>query len=118
MNTRNWLVQIAQYYRRNHFFEQYSHLSDEQLADKLEALCREDEGYTGGKFTWMKDWEVIRYDHKRTLEESLDVLYGDDPGPYSFHHAVKTIQKWASISRGAFRPADIKDVGNYLIEFT
>ena len=117
MNTRDWLVQVAQYYRRNDFFEQYSHLSDEQLADELESLRREDE-CAGGQFRQRGDWEVIQYDHKRILTEDLDCLYGDDPGSYSFHHAVATIQKWASISRGIFQPVAIKDVGSYLIEFT
>lgn len=117
MNARNWLVQVVQYYRRNDFFEQYNHLSDEQLADELESLCREDE-CTSGRFFWMKDWEVIRYDNKRTLTESLDLLYGDDPGSYSFHHAVAIIQKWASISRDVFQPTAIRDTGTSLIEFT
>lgn len=118
MSVRNWLIQTARYYRQNSFFEQYNTLSDEELADELEALCREEAEYTGGTFNGRGDWEVIRYDRQRILEVSLDALYGDDPGTYSFGNAARTLQKWANISRGVFQPINIGDVGEHLVEFT
>ncbi|NEQ42261.1 MAG: hypothetical protein F6K00_01355 [Leptolyngbya sp. SIOISBB] len=116
MNVRNWLVQTARYYRQYDFFRQYSLLSDEELADELEALCREEAGYTGGTFNGRGDWEVICYDYQRTLGMELDALYGDDPGTYSFQNAIWTMQEWATISRGKFLPLNIRDVGEYLVE--
>lgn len=118
MSVRNWLVQTASYYRQNSFLGQYNTLSDEELADELEALCREEAEHTGGTFNGRGDWEVIRYDRQRILEVSLDALYGDDPGTYSFENALRTLQKWANISRGAFQPINIGDVGEHLVEFT
>jgi hypothetical protein len=118
MSVRNWLVQTARYYRQNSFFGQYNALSDEELADKLEALCREEAEYTGGTFNGRGDWEILRYDRQRILEVSLDALYGDDLGAYSFENAVRTLQKWANISRGTFQPVNIRDIDKHLVEFT
>jgi hypothetical protein len=118
MNVRDWLVETVNYYRQHGFFERYSGSSDHEVADALEALCREEGDYTGGVFTARGDWEVIRYDHQRVIEFQLDALYGDDPGSYRFDRAVNNLQKWADISRGVFQPVDMQDARDGLITAT
>lgn len=117
-NVKNWVIQTVQYYRQIGFFLQHSALSDEKLANTLKYLCCKEAYITGGKFDGRGDWEIICYDHQRILRVSIDAIRGDDPGEYSFEFAVATLQAWANISRGTFQPIDIRDVGEYLVEFT
>jgi Pentapeptide repeats (9 copies) len=117
-DIKNWVIQTVQYYRQIDFFLQHSALSDEELANILKHLCRKEAYITGGKFDGRGDWEVIRYDLQRILGVSLDAIRGDDPGEYSFEFAVVTLQSYANISRGLFQPIDIRDVSEYLVEFT
>lgn len=105
---KNWVIQTVQYYRKINFFEQYNNLSDEELANTLKRLCQKEDYITGGTFDGRNDSEVIRYDKQRILEVSLDALYGDDPGEYSFDVAFDTLQVWANISRGAFQPSTLR----------
>lgn len=113
---KNWVIQTVQYYRKTNFFEQYKDLSDEELANTLKRLCQKEDSITGGTFNGSYDSQVIRYDKQRILQVSLDALYGDDPGEYSFEVAFD-IQAWANISRRAFQPIDIRDVDEHLVEF-
>ncbi len=117
IEIKNWVIQTVQYYRKINFFEQYNDLSDEELANTLKRLCQKEDYITGGTFDGSYDSEVIRYDKQRILQVSLDALYGDDPGKYSFNVAFDILQTWANISRGAFQPVDIRDVDNNLVEF-
>ncbi len=114
---KNWVIQTVQYYRKINFFEQYNDLSDEELANTLKQLCQKEDCITDSTFDGRYDSEVIRYDKQRILEVSLDALYGDDPGEYSFDVAFDTLQAWTNISRGAFQPEDIRDVDEHLVEF-
>lgn len=114
---KNWVIQTVQYYRKINFFEQYNDLSDEELANTLKRLCQKEDSITGGIFDGRNDSEVLRYDKQRILEVSLDALYGDDPGEYSFDVAFDTLESWANISREAFQPVDIRNVDEHLVEF-
>ncbi|MGL5832023.1 MAG: pentapeptide repeat-containing protein [Waterburya sp.] len=116
--VQNWVRQTVQYYRKIDFFEQYSALSDEELANTLKRLCLKEAYITGGNFEGRGDWEVIRFDRKRILEVSLDGLYGDDPGEYSFEYGIKTLQAWSKISRGTFQPTNFRDVDEHIVELT
>jgi Pentapeptide repeats (8 copies) len=115
---REWVIQTVSYYRTLHFFEQYSTLSDEELANTLKKLCLKEAYITGGNFEGRGDREVIRYDRQRILEVSLDALYGDDPGAYNFEYAAETLRSWSNISRGTFQSVDIQDAGKHLVKFT
>lgn len=116
--VKSWVIQTIKYYRKINFFENYSALSDEELANTLKRLCLKEEYITGGSFEGRGDYEILRLDKNRILEVSLDALYGDDLGEYSFEYAVKTLQSWANISRGTFQPIDIQDNNEHLVEFT
>jgi Pentapeptide repeats (8 copies) len=116
--VKSWVIETIQYYRKIDFFTQYIALSDEELTNTLKHLCGKEAHITGGNFDARGDWEVIRYDRQRIIEISLDALYGDDPGEYSFDSYLETLQSWANISRGAFQPDDIINVDDYLLEFT
>jgi hypothetical protein len=116
--VKSWVIQTIQYYRKINFFTQYIALSDEELANTLKHLCQKEAHITGGNFDARGDWEVIRYDRQRIIEISLDAIYGDEPGEYNFEASVETLQAWVNISRGTFQPENIRNVDEYLVEFT
>lgn len=117
MYTREWLVESAQYYRQLNFFEEYSHLSDDELADQL-ILLREQE--TGGMcelFHNRDDWVIVELDKKRALSAATDILYAEEPPGYDFQGYVTTLQNLAAISRSIFLPQGITEASIGSIEF-
>ena len=116
MYTREWLVESAQYYRQLNFFEEYSHLSDDELADQL-ILLREQE--TGGMcelFHNRDDWVIVELDKKRALSAATDILYAEEPPGYDFQGYVTTLQNLAAISRSIFLPQGITEASIGSIE--
>lgn len=119
MYTREWLVQSTRYYQQLHFFEEYSHLSDDQLADQLILLGQQETGEreTSRLFYNGYDWLLIELDKKRVLSAETDILYAEEPPEYDFEGYIETLQELAAISRGIFLPQVITKASIGSIEF-
>lgn len=120
MYTLEWLIERTRFYQGLGFFQAYTHLSDDELADRMIALCQ---GATGNLdssrlFIEGEDWLILKLDTKRVLSAATDILYGEEPPEYTFEVFVETLQRLSSISRGAFVPQNIREASPETIEFT
>lgn len=126
-NQRAWLIDSIRYFRELGFFAPFRELSDERLADQLCAasgweLPEEDAALpTDEEESDDPDEELVRWlnrprpDVKDLALLSLDAsrLWWEDgerdiaPG---YEEYTRVIAAWGRISRGAFRPTDIREV--------
>ena len=97
MYKRKWLVDSVRYYRQFHFFEEYIHLSEDELAAQL-LLQKQEDGnpieYLFNieyRFNNGCDWQIIGLDERRVLKTATDILYGDEPPEYTFEVMVGTL---------------------------
>lgn len=119
MYTHEWLISRTRFYQNFGFFENYTDLSDEELADQIIRLRRAE---TGGEIAQLfnegYEWLLLGLDTKRVLSAATDILYAEEPPEYDFEAFVETIQQLSSISRGAFIPQNIREESSGTIEFT
>jgi hypothetical protein len=119
----NWILEAVRYYRRLGFFSQYSDLSDEALAEQLEALV---EGEWAERFTASQSELRIEDEWSEMLRSPDDVPYADltllrTDGTRVWWEDTEadvcaanrvyteTLRAWAGISRGAFSPQEITE---------
>jgi hypothetical protein len=74
MNTRQWLISVISYYRNLEFFQQYSSLSDDQIADILENIQKNNE-FDNGTFDSQREEDVIVLDENRIIPLCLEDIY-------------------------------------------
>jgi hypothetical protein len=120
MYTRDWLIERTRFYQSLAFFQNYTHLSDDELADEIIRLGREKTGELDDSrlFTEGFDWLLLALDTERVLVAATDVLYAEEPPEYSFEVFVETLQNLSSISRGAFLPKNIREINSESIQLT
>lgn len=115
---RGFLLDCARFYRGLGFFAKHTALTDEQLADELERIRREE-------WEWHLDPDRIEdqltlasWDKDRVWWEDAYEWLGDLETMYT-----DALRGWARISRGAFRPTDITEAwaggeGPVTVEFS
>lgn len=74
MNTRQWLISVISYYRNLEFFQQYSSLSDDRIADILENIQKNNE-FDNGTFKSQREEDVIVLDENRIIPLCLEDIY-------------------------------------------
>lgn len=116
--TREWLISRLRFYQGFGFFEEYSGLSDEDLADQIICIRQEETNESASHlFNEGYDWLILDLDKKRVLSAAADILYAEEPPDYSFEVFVETIHRISSISRGSFNPQNIRESEPEKIEF-
>ena len=120
--TKEWLINKIKYYRKLDFFEQYNHLSDNELADvilKIDDMYYQWQHYTPhyvGEDS--VDWQFLTMvDRKRLLCVATDIIYGNPPSNYSFAAFAETLFKLANISRNIFCPQNIIEINENHVSF-
>ena len=97
-----WLLQSLAFFRKLHFYQQFSYLSDEALAWELLYRWQEMFGAALDLSRPYAELELLIWDTQRVWWEDLeaDVCAGNDI-------YIQTIEQWQTISRGAFQPTTI-----------
>ena len=120
--TKEWLVNKIKYYRKLDFFEQYHHLSDNELADVILEIDNID-------YQWQHytphyadknsvDWQFLTMvDRNRILSIATDLIYGNYPSSYSFAAFTAILLKLANISRKIFCPQNITEIEENYVSF-
>lgn len=115
---RAFLLDCARFYRGLGFFAKHASLTDEQLADELERIRREEWERHLDPSRIMDQMVLASWDKDRVWWEDAYEWLGDLDTMYT-----DALQGWARISRGAFRPTDIAetwegDEGPVTVDFT
>lgn len=99
-----WLLQSLAFFRKLHFYQQFSYLSDEALAWELLYRWQEMFGAALDLSRPYAELELLMWDTERVWWEDLeaDVCAGNDI--YS-----ETVEQWGTISRGVFQPVNIRE---------
>jgi hypothetical protein len=105
MDTQEWLLDFIRFYRNLGFFEDFSHLSDLEIADWIGKR----NGLDLSQESCRKDYIVLGYDFPRVWGVSFDIF-----DSFDFAHAREVgygwqlhediLNGWARISRGSFCP--------------
>lgn len=132
-NTGNWLLDAVRFFRNMGFFGEHQHLSDEELANHLDAICQENAEHSlneyaakiavqveadakraaaGEKEDWDFDMPPAMADVVLAFFDKSRIWWDDgetDIWPEGKIY-IKAIHEWSHISRGAFLPQDVKEV--------
>lgn len=72
--TREWLISRLRFYQGFSFFEEYSGLSDEDLADQIICIRQEETNESASQlFNEGYDWLILDLDKKRVLSAAADI---------------------------------------------
>lgn len=109
INTEKWLLDFVGFYRKLSFFEEHSQLSDEDLAYWIRQIMAQ-QGMDLNQESCRQDYLVLGCDRKRVWGTAFDAYdfskaVGIEYG-WKLHEDI--VNGWASISRGLFRPKDVK----------
>ena len=115
---RGFLLDCARFYRGLGFFAKHTALTDEQLADELERIRREEWERHLDPNDFMDQFVLASWDKDRVWWEDAYEWLGDLETMYT-----DALRGWARISRGAFRATDIVETwaspdGPVSVEFT
>ncbi len=99
---RTWLVQSVAFFRRLHFYHQFSHLSDDAIATELLRRWQEMVDKELDLSTRYVDFDLLMWDSNRVWWEDLEADVCDGNDIY-----VETLGQWGAISRGVFQPTNI-----------
>lgn len=112
--TKEWLLNKIEDYQKLDFFEQYNHLSNNELANMI--IETNDKYYQWHDFLnpisqSSNDWQFLTMmDRKRLLHVATDNIYGNFPGSYTSGGFACTLSDLANISRNIFCPQNITDI--------
>jgi hypothetical protein len=100
-----WLGEAVRYFHGMGFFAHYTGMTDDEIAAKIKEYHGEDwEEYIAGAADQASaEMFLLMADVDRVWFRDLEGVYKGD-GAYAH-----TLEEWASISRGAFRPSDIEE---------
>lgn len=103
-HDRTRLVHSIAFFRELHFFPQFVHLSDDALVSELLRKWQAMFNTPLDRSRPHADLDMLMWDTERVWWEDLeaDVCAGNDI-------YRKTIEQWATISRGVFQPVNIRE---------
>lgn len=102
-----WLLQSVQYFRSLGFFAEYAALSDEQLATHLTQAAMERHGVIDPA-DQLADLMLLSLDEQRVWWDDTEADVCAENKVY-----VDTLAGWSKISRGAFKPENIRETWDH-----
>jgi hypothetical protein len=100
-----WLGEAVRYFRAMGFFAHYADMTDDELAAKIREYHGIDweEYIAGAADQGSAEMFLLMADVDRVWFRDLEGVY---KGDQAYAH---TLEEWASISRGAFRPSEVEE---------